>query len=76
MPVAGSNELKQTNEIGMLILMLDRLADIADKTITGDALLTPRKLARYIVEDRLAHYVFFAKDNQPTHASSGHSPGL
>ena len=66
MPVAGSNELKQTNEIGMFIPTLDRLPDIADKTITGDALLTQRKLARYIVEDRLAHYVFIAKDNQPT----------
>ena len=50
----------------MFIPTLDRLPDIADKTITGDALLTQRKLARYIVEDRLAHYVFIAKDNQPT----------
>ena len=40
--------------------------DIADKTITGDALLTQRKLALYIVEDRKAHYVFTAKDNQPS----------
>lgn len=43
---------------------MDTLVDIADKTITGDALLTQRKLAHYIVEDRLAHYVFTAKDNQ------------
>lgn len=40
--------------------------DIDGKTITGDALLTQRKLARYLVEERLAHYVFIAKDNQPT----------
>jgi len=66
LPVAGSNELKQTNEIGMFIPTLNRLPDIADKTITGDALLTQRKLARYIVEDRLAHYVFIAKDNPPS----------
>jgi predicted transposase YbfD/YdcC len=72
LPVAGSNELKQTNEIGMFIPTLDRLPDIADKTITGDALLTQRKLARYIVEDRLAHYVFIAKDNQPTLAQDIH----
>ncbi len=65
-PVAGSDELKQTNEIGMFIPTLDGLADIADKTMTGDALLTQRKLAQYIVEDRLAHYVFTAKDNQLT----------
>lgn len=40
--------------------------DIDGKTITGDALLTQRKLAYYLVKDRLAHYVFTAKDNQPT----------
>lgn len=50
----------------MFIPTLDTLADIADKTITGDALLTQRKLAQYIVSDRLAHYVFTAKDNQLT----------
>ena len=66
MPVAGSDEPKQTNEIGMFIPTLDTLADIAGKTITGDALLTQRKLAKYLVEDRLAHYVFTAKDNQLT----------
>ena len=65
MPVAGSDELKQTNEIGMFIPVMEAL-DIADKTITGDALLTQRKLALYIVEDRKAHYVFTAKDNQPS----------
>lgn len=48
----------------MFISVMDEL-DIEDKTITGDALLTQRKLARYLVEDRLAHYVFIVKDNQP-----------
>jgi predicted transposase YbfD/YdcC len=66
LPIAGSDEIKQTNEIGMFIPTLNGLADITDKTITGDALLTQRKLAQYIVEERLAHYVFIAKDNQPT----------
>ena len=66
MPVAGSDELKQTNEIGMFIPTMEGLADIAGKTITGDALLTQRKLAQYLVEDRLANYVFIAKDNQLT----------
>jgi predicted transposase YbfD/YdcC len=64
LPVAGSDELKQTNEIGMFIPVMDAL-DINGKTITGDALLTQRKLAHYLVEDRWAHYVFIAKDNQP-----------
>jgi len=50
----------------MFIPVIDTLVDIADKTFTGDALLTQRKLAHYIVEDRQAHYVFTAKDSQPT----------
>jgi len=40
--------------------------DIAGKTLTADALLTQRKLARYLVEERAAHYLFTAKDNQST----------
>jgi len=66
LPVEGSDELKQTNEIGMFIPVIESLKDIQGKTITGDALLTQCKLAQYLVEDRLAHYVFIAKDNQPT----------
>ena len=48
----------------MFIPALDRLADIADKTITGDALLTQRKLARYIVEDRLAQDIRLAFEDR------------
>ncbi len=40
-PVEGSDELKQTNEIGMFIPVMGTL-DIDGKTITGDALLTQR----------------------------------
>jgi len=54
----------------MFIPVMDALPDIAGKTITADALLTQRKLARYIVEDRAAHYLFTAKDNQPTVAEA------
>ena len=64
LPVTGSDELKQTNEIGMFIPVLDEI-DITDKTITADALLTQRRLARYLVEDRSAHYLFTVKNNQP-----------
>ena len=39
--------------------------DIAGKDVTGDALLTQRALARYLVE-RHAHYHFTVKGNQPT----------
>lgn len=48
----------------MFIPVMDAL-DIDGHTITGDALLTQRKLARYLIS-RHAHYVFIAKDNQPT----------
>jgi predicted transposase YbfD/YdcC len=39
--------------------------DIRGKDITGDALLTQRAIATYVVE-RQAHYHFTAKSNQPT----------
>ena len=48
----------------MFIPLLEGM-DIAGKTITADALLTQRKLARYLVEQRAAHYLFTVKDNQP-----------
>ncbi len=53
----------------MFIPVLDAL-DIDGKTITGDALLTQRKLAHYLVEERSAHYVLTAKDNQPSIAEA------
>lgn len=63
LPVAGSDEEKQTNEIKTAIPLLD-VIDIRGKTITADALLTQRELARYLVEDRGAHYHFTVKGNQ------------
>jgi predicted transposase YbfD/YdcC len=39
--------------------------DIAGKNISADALLTQRRFARYLVEDRQAHYHFTVKGNQP-----------
>jgi len=64
LPVEGGDEQKRTNEIGMAIPLLGA-CDIAGKDVTGDALLTQRALASYIVE-RQAHYHFTAKGNQPT----------
>ena len=69
LPVEGRDESKQTNEIGMVIPVLDTL-EIDGKTITADALLTQRKLVRYLVEQRAAHFVLIAKDNQPTLAKA------
>ena len=62
LPVEGGDEEKQTNEIKIAIPLLDSI-DIQGKTITTDALLTQRKLARYLVEQRNAHYHFTAKAN-------------
>jgi predicted transposase YbfD/YdcC len=67
LPVGAGDERKQTNEIGMALPLLAAL-DIAGKTITADALLTQRKLAAHVVAHS-AHYVFIAKDNQPTLAA-------
>ena len=49
----------------MFIPLLEDM-DITGKTITADALLTQRKLAQFLVRERGAHYLFTAKDNQPS----------
>jgi predicted transposase YbfD/YdcC len=64
LPVAGRDEAKRTNEIGMAIPLLAH-CDIAGKDITADALLTQRALATYIVGQQ-ADYHFTVKGNQPT----------
>ena len=48
----------------MAVPLLDAI-DIQGKDITADALLTQRKFAAYLVENRRAHYHFTAKGNQP-----------
>jgi predicted transposase YbfD/YdcC len=63
LPVAGDDETKRTNEIKMAAPLLDTI-DIQGKDITADALLTQRAFARYLVEDRQAHYHFTVKGNQ------------
>lgn len=63
LPVAGSDEEKQTNEIKTAIPLLDAV-EITDKTVSADALLTQRELASYLVDQRHAHYHFTVKGNQ------------
>ena len=63
MPVEGSDQEKQTNEIKIAVPLLDKI-DIEGRTITADALLTQRELAQYLVA-RGAHYHFTVKLNQP-----------
>jgi predicted transposase YbfD/YdcC len=65
LPVEGNEELKRTNEIGMVIPLLDAI-DIQGKDITADALLTQRKLADYLCLECKAHYHFTVKANQHT----------
>jgi len=63
LPVKGSDEEKQTNEIKIAIPLLSGL-NIQGKTITADALLTQRKFGRWLIEEKNAHYHFTVKGNQ------------
>lgn len=65
LPVEGSAEEKQTNEIKTAIPLLESI-DIQGKTISADALLTQCELAHYLVKQRNAHYHFTVKGNQKT----------
>jgi predicted transposase YbfD/YdcC len=47
----------------MAIPVLDTL-DIEGRDVTADALLTQRKIAEYLVQERHAHYHFTVKGNQ------------
>jgi predicted transposase YbfD/YdcC len=47
----------------MAIPLLEAI-DIKGKDVTADALLTQRKLAAYLVQERQAHYHFTVKGNQ------------
>jgi len=60
----GKEEVKRTNEIKTAIPLLEAI-DIEGKDVSGDALLTQRELATYLVEKRKAHYYFTVKGNQP-----------
>jgi predicted transposase YbfD/YdcC len=64
LPVENRDEVKRTNEIKTAIPLLDAI-EIRGKEITADALLTQRRFARYLVEERQAHYHFTVKGNQP-----------
>ena len=64
MPVENRDEVKRTNEIKTAIPRLDAI-EIRGKEISADALLTQRRFATYLVEERQAHYHFTVKGNQP-----------
>lgn len=65
LPIADTDEVKRTNEIKMAIPLLEAIP-LEGREITADALLTQRALARYLVQERRAHYHFTVKKNQPS----------
>jgi len=63
--VLGQRQVEEkSNEITAAVPLLEEI-DVQGKVVTADAMHTQRNLARYIVEEKKADYVFVAKDNQP-----------
>ncbi|MFF4291790.1 ISAs1 family transposase, partial [Streptomyces sp. NPDC001633] len=58
----------KTNEIPAFAPLLDAVddSDLAGAVVTVDALHAQKEHARYVVEDRRAHYLLSVKNNQPT----------
>jgi hypothetical protein len=63
--VAQSQVGEKTNEIPGAKPLLGNL-DLNGVTVTADAMHTQTDLARHLVENKGADYVFIVKDNQPT----------
>ena len=63
--VAQKQIASKTNEIPTARPLLEPL-DLNGKVVTGDAMHTQTDLARFLVEEKHADYLFTAKDNQPT----------
>lgn len=55
----------KSNEIGAFVGLLTPL-DLVDHVVTADAMQTQRKNARWLREEKKAHFVFPVLDNQPT----------
>jgi len=55
----------KTNEITSVEPLFDGL-DITDAVVSGDAIFTQHTIARFLVEEKHADYLFMLKDNQPT----------
>lgn len=55
----------KTGEGSAVKPLLDPLP-LTGRVVTADALHTQTETARYLVEDKQAHYLFTVKDNQPT----------
>ena len=59
----------KTNEITVFAPMLQEL-DLEGVVVTADAPHAQREHARFLVDDKHAHYVFGLKGNQPTLAAA------
>jgi hypothetical protein len=55
----------KTNEIPEIKPLIEPLA-LTGQVVTADALHTQRETARFLVEDKHAHYLLTVKQNQPT----------
>ena len=67
--VAQRNVDTKTNEITAFRPLLEPL-DLVGSVVTADAMHTQRAHARFVVEEKQAHYLFGLKDNQPTLAAA------
>lgn len=63
--VAQTQVPGKTNEIKCVKPLFDEL-EINGVAVTADALLTQKDIARYLVDEKKADYLFTVKDNQPT----------
>lgn len=67
--IAQRNVDTKTNEITGFRPLLEPL-DLTDVVVTADALHAQREHARWLTQQRGAHYVFGLKDNQPSLAAA------
>lgn len=63
--VAQEKVDEKSNEIPGARPLLEAI-DLKGSTVTADAMHTQKDLARFLVEEKRADYVFVAKENQPT----------
>lgn len=63
--IAQKQIANKSNEITAAKPLLQDL-DLEGRIVTADAMHTQKELAKFLVEQKKAHYVFIAKNNQPT----------
>ena len=66
---------EKTNEITSVAPVLQDL-DVRGAVVTGDAMFAQKEIAKHLVEEKGADYVFTVKDNQPTLRRSIEAMGL